>query len=1071
MGDLAQYLWHYEISLNQRAYNIAEGKTLIKLIDGDYDPDERCFILVNESCGMNLKEILLSDYDNEDIESFIELKKSNFSKKKIWEGILELVKGMRALHNAGLLHRNISLNTIYFNGDAYREGESYIFKLGDFNWSIYLYSISNLISGDIPKELIQDNLHFFRAPECLEMETFKSDIFSLGLVIAFLIFDLDIKKYLESKFSDRIELYKELREKIEYETAIEKEREIVLKAIEINPDHRFESTEDFTESIREFVNELNFNHIYQKKLPIYFRLDRDSYFLNKIARKIDVNIYGIRSSPNEFLKNELQNCTIFLTKNRDWPLWTIGKNGKYKFRRAYKNRRLAEITYLNKHEEREFGLTQHKVCTVGEFYWHDYKERAYSTWDQIFANSLTQIRTLDVGPSDYELQKFNWLEALKYITEAEEEIEKRNIFEYQVVGDSNQYNKKKQEKRELLINVFNELENEPFSEVLRNSQKKSVELSNLPDLHQKFKERRKWKIIEVVDEPDDVNTLIRLEESRKNEDPPSSGYLRFWDLRSTLFLLKRKYMIIQNLEQHTYLVDSILNPAVTHQYFVKDVNIDIVTFIFYTFPIFLLQGPPGTGKTWTAKELIKLTLLKDPYKRILISSKEHAALDDLLNKTYEMCTTLNVNPKPIMVRLISPEKEREYTPISIAFQHFPKQIALKMLENISKWNPTSEVHSKLINEIRSIIEYEKQAPSREWIEIIRESSNLVFCTSTANDLRELEFSRPSFDLVIVEEAGKTYPSELFRPLELGNKWVLIGDQNQLPPFRLSDIEQILNEKLDEIESEEQVEADFNETEFLKFRKLVLNELKIFQSMFNRFKEIIPSYDKKDERKSCDTLIDQYRLPSKISNMISNIFYDKEFNQVVEYSGDFITEPIRFKGEQIIWINTKGDRTYREQRKGTDLYNIGEVRMISNLLKKIKISDKYQEFSLAIITPYKEQVDILKTYLPQNLPNLGKIKLKESCFTIDSFQGQEADLIIISLVRSNNKEGSRAAWGFIPKTERLNVMLSRAKKLEIIVGDLDMCIRHKNHSYMEKFYKVAEYIQQEGLIVDFDELIS
>ncbi|MFX1316318.1 MAG: AAA domain-containing protein [Promethearchaeota archaeon] len=1071
MGDLAQYLWHYEISLNQRAFNIAEGKTLIKLIDGGYDPEEKCFFLVNELCGMNLKDILSSECDHEDIDSFKELKKSSFSKKKVWAGILKIAEGLRALHNTGLLHRNISLNTIYFNGDAYREGEPYIFKLGDFNWSIYLYSICNLVSGDIPKGIIQDNLHFFRAPECLEMETFKSDIFSLGLVIAFLIFELDINKYVNSDFSERLKLYEQLREKIEFEPAIEKEKEIILKAIELNPDHRFDSTEDFTESIREFVNELNFNHTYQKKLPIYFKLERDSYFLIKIARKIDVNIQGIRSQPNEFLKNELHDCILFLTKNKDWPLWTMGKNGKYKFRRAHKNRKLAEITYLKKHEEREFGLTDHKVCTVGEFYWYDYKEKAYSIWDQILANSLTQIRTLDIRPSEYELQKYNWLKALKYITEAEEEIERRNIFEYEIIEDSNQKKEEKKEKRQLIINVFNDLEREPFSEVLRNSQKKSIELSNLPDLHQKFKEKRKWRVIEVIDEHDDINTIIKLEESRKNEEPPMSGYLRFWDLRSTLFLLKRKYSIIQNLEEHTYLIDAILNPAVTHQYFIKDNKTDIVKFIFYTFPIFLLQGPPGTGKTWTAKELIKLSLIKDPYKRILVSSKEHAALDDLLRKTYEMCEGLNITPKPILVRLISPERERDYPPTSIAFQHFPKQISLKMLDNISEWVPKDDIHNNLIGEIKSLLEYEKQAPSREWVEIIRESSNLVFCTSTANDLRELEFSRPSFDLVIVEEAGKTYPSELFRPLELGNKWVLIGDQNQLPPFRLNDIKQILNERLDKIESEKQDEQDFNESEFLNFRKLVLKELKIFQSMFERFKEVTPSYDIKDERKSCDTLINQYRLPSKISGMISNTFYDKEFNQMLKDFNDFIIEPLEFKREQLIWINTKGDRRYREQRKGTDLYNVGEVRLILEILKKIKILERYKDFSLAILTPYKEQVDVLKTYLPQNLSNLGRIKLKESCYTIDSFQGQEADLIIISMVRSNNKESPRVAWGFIPKTERLNVMLSRAKKVEIIIGDLEMCIRHKKHPDMEKFYKIAKFIQEEGKIIEFEKVTS
>jgi len=82
MQDLAQYLWHYEISLNQRALNVFEGKSLVRLIDGAYDPEEKCFILVTESGGKSLRNLLLSENDDEDIISFIELKKSDFSKKK-----------------------------------------------------------------------------------------------------------------------------------------------------------------------------------------------------------------------------------------------------------------------------------------------------------------------------------------------------------------------------------------------------------------------------------------------------------------------------------------------------------------------------------------------------------------------------------------------------------------------------------------------------------------------------------------------------------------------------------------------------------------------------------------------------------------------------------------------------------------------------------------------------------------------------------------------------------------------------------------------------------------------------
>ena len=1066
--ELAQYLWHYEISLNQRALNISEGKTLLKLIDGEYDKEENCFILVTETCGLSLKNILIAEEDNEDIDSFEKLKKSPFSKKKLWEGLLKLCEGVLALHNAGLLHRNISLDTVYFDSEAYIEGESHFFKLGDFNWSIYLYSISNLISGEISMEIIQNNLHFFRAPECLEIETFKSDIFSFGLMIAFLLNDLDFEKYESSDFSDRIGLYNEIRDIIQRNKGMIKEKEIILKAIEINPDDRYESVEEFTEVIRDFVNELKSNIVHQNQLPVHFRLDRESYFLQNIARKVEINIQGIRSAPNDFLRNEFSDTSLFLTKSKNWPLWAKGKNGKYKFKKAYKARKLADIAVLNKREERELGLTNEVVCKVDKLYWQDPKEKVYSIWDQIFANSLSQIREIDEEPTEYELQKKNWLEAINLITEAEEEIEKRNIFEYELISDSVDNETNKETPRQIVLNIYNNPDRESFSEVLRNSQKRSVELSESPNLRQKFREKRKWKYIDIVDIADDYNTIVKFEENRKNDTPPKSGFLRFWDLRSTLFLLKRKRIIIQELENNDYLIDAILNPAVTHKYFSRDQSSGIVKFIFYTFPIFLLQGPPGTGKTWTAKELIKLTLEKDPYKRILVSSKEHANLDDLLKKTYKMCEELEITPKPIIVRLISTERERNYSPTSIPFQHFPKQIALRMIDNISNWNKEGNEYNDLKKYINDIVSNVGGAPSREWIEIIRESANIVFCTSTANDLRELASASPNFDLVIVEEAGKTYPSELFRPLELGNKWVLIGDQNQLPPFRLNEIVDLVNEKLDEHEVRIQDKSNFSEREFLEFRKLVIREVKIFQSMFERFSEIEPSYDRTDKRKSCDMLIDQYRLPSKISRLISSVFYEKEFNQKVQDKNDLIIEPRYLAGNQLIWINTKNDKKFREKRSGTDLFNISEAKLVANLLKQIKINSKYNKFTIAILTPYKEQVNILKTHLPQQYDNLKGVNIRDVCYTIDSFQGQEADIVIISLVRNNNKETPHAAWGFIPEPQRLNVMLSRAKKVEIIVGDYDLCNIHKKSPFMDKFALVAEFFKKEGKIIDFDE---
>ena len=108
-------------------------------------------------------------------------------------------------------------------------------------------------------------------------------------------------------------------------------------------------------------------------------------------------------------------------------------------------------------------------------------------------------------------------------------------------------------------------------------------------------------------------------------------------------------------------------------------------------------------------------------------------------------------------------------------------------------------------------------------------------------------------------------------------------------------------------------------------------------------------------------------------------------------------------------------------------------------------------------------------MPDNLPNLRNINPRLYCYTVDSFQGQEADIVIISLVRNNPFEIAGKAWGFVPKLERLNVMLSRAEKIEVIVGCYDMCLTHRGNKYMEKFVEVANFFKREGIIINFDEI--
>jgi len=1081
--SLAQYLWHYEISLNQRASNNSKGNSLLKLLHAQRDEEKGVYVIVTEYSGPSLRDLLMDHDESEDSIFFNNFLRSSDKKKILWEAIYKLAEGLYALHFSGLIHRNISLDTIYFDSEAYQQGEKEIFKIGDFNWSIYLCSLSNVFTDDLSSELIKDNYHFFRAPECLPStllefetsgETYQSDLFSLGLVISFLILGIeDIEKYTNSQLKDRPKLYEEIYLMLENFNGYPLEKEILLKLVCVDVEERFQNINDLMNRMRELLNIFKHNFIEESRLPINFNLERNSPLLRQISNILNISIDAILEEPDEFLSFEFKNCILLLTNDLKFPLYAKGSSGTYyKFGKAFKRSNLSQIRSFLPNQELNLELKTIQIGIIKEFYWLDREGSCpYSRWEEIFRNATSQIKELQIEKDPEIKKRERWLKTIKIIGNAEKEIEKKKILNYQCIYDSlNDETKRKNNKREVIIQVFDEEEKELFSNIINEAESGLFELLDTDNLFEPFKRKRVWKVIEIT-EGSRNNTQLILEGDIRNHEVPENGFIRSWDLKNTIFLLKRKRQIIQDLENNEYLLNAILNPASTHTYFEKYDKNNLVSFIYYTNPIFLLQGPPGTGKTYTATKLIKYSLQKDPFSRILIASKEHSALDDLLIKCQEIISETSIYPTPKLVRLISPERELKYSPNSIPFQHFITNITKMYLKQLYDWIPLNNIHEKLSDEIKSIVNNELDSPSREWINLIKESSNLIFCTTTTSYLKELEFSTQNFDLVIIEEAGKTYPSELFKPIQLGNKWVLIGDQNQLPPFRIKDINRIIDRLLDDIEDIEREKESFDPKDFTKLKKEVKENLTIFNSIFNIFKEVRQSFKGEENRKSCDTLLNQWRLPSKISKMISTTFYDQEFYQEIDDPVDFIIEPTNFRDRQLIWVNIPSDRGFKEQRKGFKLYNNSEIRVIKTLLSRLKIGPNHFPFKLVILSPYKEQVERLKNQLPTYLPNLKGINIKNCCFTVDGFQGQEADLVIISLVRNNFNPIAKDAWGFVPESERLNVMFSRAKKTNIIIGCLDLCLAYKNDPFMEKFIKIVEFIQSYGKIINLNEVID
>lgn len=309
---------------------------------------------------------------------------------------------------------------------------------------------------------------------------------------------------------------------------------------------------------------------------------------------------------------------------------------------------------------------------------------------------------------------------------------------------------------------------------------------------------------------------------------------------------------------------------------------------------------------------------------------------------------------------------------------------------------------------------------KEWINKINNTEELgkIFiedvsvigatCIGIANYYSNFDLN---FDLVIIDEAGRATPPELFVPMVLGKKIILVGDHKQLPPV----IDKVLSDEV-------RVRTNYKRHEL---------EESLFAYLQNKLND------------NCKGVLrEQYRMHPVIGDLISETFYNNSIISMVnqdsrEHGYD------KFGQNHIVWLDTVNDYNKYEENVGTTKQNKLEADKIVELLIDLNNSYKYKKIKkdVAIITGYKAQKNLIIRQLERyNVDEFTNISIEVD--TVDAFQGRETDIVIYSIVRSN-KEGN---LGFLRDSRRLNVSLSRARELLIIIGD-SQCIKvDKNNPF-------------------------
>lgn len=325
----------------------------------------------------------------------------------------------------------------------------------------------------------------------------------------------------------------------------------------------------------------------------------------------------------------------------------------------------------------------------------------------------------------------------------------------------------------------------------------------------------------------------------------------------------------------------------------------------------------------------------------------------------------------------------------------------------------------------------------------------------------LNKGRIKFTTVIQDESSKATPAELVLPFVYGKRAIVIGDHRQLPPMldkEEFDIALAYAKKTAKNEQEEQninklqayVKKNFKEMEISHFQRLYENIDDSLKGTFNLqyrmhpdINEVIEQFYREDGGLKCG-------LTFPIDLGVNN---PDMTSPVSRYHGINIPGLIS-PNTHVLFINTNSP----EMQDGTSRVNYGEVETIDKLLTKFETSDSFGQYlscftkeedkQIGIISFYGKQIRQLKAvaYAHNNLP----IRVS----TVDRFQGMERNIVIVSMVRSNsiqNTKGQEPDWknypetgykkqealGFAESPNRLNVALSRAKRLLIIVGNREL----------------------------------
>ena len=407
----------------------------------------------------------------------------------------------------------------------------------------------------------------------------------------------------------------------------------------------------------------------------------------------------------------------------------------------------------------------------------------------------------------------------------------------------------------------------------------------------------------------------------------------------------------------------------------------------------VVHGPPGTGKTTTLVEAVYETLHRE--NQVMVSAQSNTAVDWIAEKLVDRgIPVLRIgNPTRVNDKMLAFTYERRFE----AHSDYPElwQIRKTIREMTGRLRKSGrEDRERLHNQLTKLRVRATGLEIRIDTELFTEA-RVIACTLVGAASRVLE--RKRFSSLFIDEAAQAIEAACWIAISRADRVILAGDHCQLPPT---------------INCIEAARGGLGRT---LLEKVVLHK-----------------------PETVSLLKIQYRMHEDIMRFPSRWFYHDELEAApeVKYRGilDFDTPAS--------WIDTSElDLQEKAVAEGTGRLNTGEaellVRELKNYMERIGIRRILEEhIDFGVISPYRAQVHYLRHLLKKE-PFFRPCRRLITVHTVDGFQGQERDVIMISLVRANEK----GQIGFLRDLRRMNVAITRARMKLLIWGEAVTLTRH------------------------------